>query len=45
MERAQVGKIVLGGRPTEKGSKIIDPIMVEVSKGDDKLLFVELYLL
>lgn len=32
------------GEP-DKGTKIIEPILVEVRKADDKLLLVELYLL
>jgi 26S proteasome regulatory subunit N6 len=32
------------GEP-DKGSKIIEPILIEVRKADDKLLLVELYLL
>lgn len=32
------------GEP-DKGTKIIDPILIEVRKADDKLLLVELYLL
>ena len=44
MELKLAGLYLEVGEP-DKGSKIIDPILVEVRKADDKLLLVELYLL